>query len=449
MSARADARLAIVVAATLVAAPTAVWAAKSDPPSAARAQQIMEQNRPLAKSGDASAQYNMGVLYDRGYGVDRDYAKARQWYEKAAAQHYARAEHNLGIMYEAGKGVPRDLGKAAHWFRRGADDGQTASQNNLAVLYMKGEGVPQNTGKAAFWAARAAAGGNSAAIDNLPRIITGLPHIHMNADDVNVRDQPDRGARVVGHANSDTVAVVLSSRDDWTQILLPDNYTLGWVANFLLSNSQAPLAGNDVPRPAETDDSEPASSGAASHSAPSDGRTAEPAKPAMHNPDGRASQAQATPRKPMPAQAPQSSAGQPDETKAPVTPPPTRPATPDSAGSKTRSSAPAEPATSESQSRVPREAPEKHATAAERPEKSEKSTPESNPAAAKTFAATHATVGVDAANLRAKAKNGGRVIGQLQRGDRVDLLDAHNGWRYVRTSGGMKGWIAGYLLVMP
>lgn len=99
MSARADPRLAVVVVATFMGVPAAAWAGKSDPPNAARAQQILEPNRPLTQSGDASAQYNMGVLYDRGYGVDRDYGKARQWYEKAATQHSACAEHNLGIMH--------------------------------------------------------------------------------------------------------------------------------------------------------------------------------------------------------------------------------------------------------------------------------------------------------------------------------------------------------------
>ena len=472
MSARAHARLAILMAATLVAAPSAVWAAKSDPPSAARAQQILEQNRPLARNGDASAQYNMGVLYDRGYGVKRDYAKARQWYEKAAAQHYARAEHNLGIMYEAGKGVPRDLEKAAHWFRRGADDGQTASQNNLAVLYMKGEGLPQNTGKAAFWAARAAAGGNSAAIDNLPRIITGLPHIHVNADNVNVRDQPDREARVVGHADSDTVAVVLSRSDDWTQILLPDDYTLGWVANFLLSDSQAPLAGNKMPKPhaATTAPAQP-DSGAAQQAANAAPQSHEPTE---GKPPASSPQPQARPPKHAagegfsvnrrkqtgPVAAPQEVTPKKSPAQT-VSSPPTgsehnggaesraqtqAPAGAASAGrsAKAGNSVPAPASTaSETKPTPPRQPPEKTKT------KTDHTATAAKPAPASESAATHATVGADALNLRAKAGSGGRVIGQLHRGDRVKLLDQHNGWRYVRTAGGMKGWVAGYLLVMP
>lgn len=40
----------------------------------------------LALKGYASAQYNLGLMYNNGNGVAQNYAVARQWYEKAAAQ---------------------------------------------------------------------------------------------------------------------------------------------------------------------------------------------------------------------------------------------------------------------------------------------------------------------------------------------------------------------------
>ena len=39
-----------------------------------------------AAQGDAKAQFNLGYMYANGQGVRQDYAMARQWYEKAAAQ---------------------------------------------------------------------------------------------------------------------------------------------------------------------------------------------------------------------------------------------------------------------------------------------------------------------------------------------------------------------------
>ncbi|WP_297540239.1 hypothetical protein [Roseovarius sp.] len=40
--------------------------------------------KPLADQGDVRAQYNLGVMYDKGRGADQDYARARSWYRKAA-----------------------------------------------------------------------------------------------------------------------------------------------------------------------------------------------------------------------------------------------------------------------------------------------------------------------------------------------------------------------------
>ncbi len=42
--------------------------------------------KPLAKQGLAEAQYNLGLMYDTGYGVPQDYEEALKWYKKAAEQ---------------------------------------------------------------------------------------------------------------------------------------------------------------------------------------------------------------------------------------------------------------------------------------------------------------------------------------------------------------------------
>ena len=44
-------------------------------------------------------------MYDNGQGVTQNYAKAFEWYSKAAAQEYAIAQTNLGVMYANGRGV--------------------------------------------------------------------------------------------------------------------------------------------------------------------------------------------------------------------------------------------------------------------------------------------------------------------------------------------------------
>ncbi|WP_419636494.1 tetratricopeptide repeat protein, partial [Thiolapillus sp.] len=41
---------------------------------------------PLAKQGDARAQYALGVLYDNGQGVGQNFKEAMKWFRKAAEQ---------------------------------------------------------------------------------------------------------------------------------------------------------------------------------------------------------------------------------------------------------------------------------------------------------------------------------------------------------------------------
>ena len=70
-----------------------------------------------AESGDADAQNYVGEIYLKGLGTEPDYARAAQWFGKAAAQGSRRARINLGYMYEQGLGVPQDVARALNLYR--------------------------------------------------------------------------------------------------------------------------------------------------------------------------------------------------------------------------------------------------------------------------------------------------------------------------------------------
>jgi hypothetical protein len=46
----------------------------------------LKEWEPLAEQGDASVQYNLGVMYEGGLGIPQDYANAVKWYTLAAEQ---------------------------------------------------------------------------------------------------------------------------------------------------------------------------------------------------------------------------------------------------------------------------------------------------------------------------------------------------------------------------
>jgi hypothetical protein len=76
--------------------------------------------RPLSESGDARAQFNLGVMYSEGQGVPQDYAEAGKWYRLSAEQGYAQAQYNLGLWYAQGEGGPHDDVQAHMWFNLAA-----------------------------------------------------------------------------------------------------------------------------------------------------------------------------------------------------------------------------------------------------------------------------------------------------------------------------------------
>ena len=92
------------------------------------------QNQKLANQGDAAAQYNLGLMYDKGEGVRQDYLKARQWYEKAANQGYAQAQFNLGVIYYHGKGVRQNIATAKEFFGKACDNGFQEGCDNYRKL---------------------------------------------------------------------------------------------------------------------------------------------------------------------------------------------------------------------------------------------------------------------------------------------------------------------------
>lgn len=57
--------------------------------------QALKEWKPLAEQGLPAAQYNLGRMYDYGYGVDQNYELAVEWYRKAAYQGYTYAQLNL------------------------------------------------------------------------------------------------------------------------------------------------------------------------------------------------------------------------------------------------------------------------------------------------------------------------------------------------------------------
>jgi TPR repeat protein len=147
------------------ATPAPAPSSADDPPSDPVARAAFYMTR--AKAGDATAQYDVGVLYARGDGLVQDYASAATWFHAAAAQGNVAAEYNLGVMYQRGLGVTPDETAALNWYRSAADQNHPSAQFNLALDYADGNGTKQDFATAARWYRRAADQGLMPAMVNL------------------------------------------------------------------------------------------------------------------------------------------------------------------------------------------------------------------------------------------------------------------------------------------
>ena len=124
-----------------------------------RSAQNISALKKQAESGDANAQFRLGMDYASGQRVQQNCALAMEWYRKSADQGNADAQTELGATYAWNDifscnfhlGISPAYGKAAAWFRKAAEQGKDDAQNDLGLLYEDGNGVSQDYAGAYFW----------------------------------------------------------------------------------------------------------------------------------------------------------------------------------------------------------------------------------------------------------------------------------------------------------
>lgn len=113
-----------------------------------------------AKDGDAEAQCLLGLFYNTGVYLKKDYQKAFYWYEQAAKQNIPKAQAQIGYMYEMGYGVSKDSPKAIFWLEKAAKQNDVHAQYLLGSIYL----IKNNESKARVWLVKASQNGNKDAI---------------------------------------------------------------------------------------------------------------------------------------------------------------------------------------------------------------------------------------------------------------------------------------------
>jgi len=146
---------------------------------------VQESIEDMAQSGNAEAQFSLGLKYANGKGEALDYTQAEHWYLKAADQKHPLAHFNLAMMYANGQGMPSDRAKSQVWIQKAADLGDAGAQYSLGAIHHRAirEGLSENASQSRIdaykWFRLAAAQGYKGA-----EIACDMVNLYMTREDV-------------------------------------------------------------------------------------------------------------------------------------------------------------------------------------------------------------------------------------------------------------------------
>jgi TPR repeat protein len=122
---------------------------------------VAEANKDYAKArefyekaadrGSRTAMVSLGALYESNLAGEPSYPKARSLYQKAVELGEPSAATRLARMYEAGHGLGQNPAQAREWYRKAAALGDAQAMARLADIYERGLGVRKNAAEGRMW----------------------------------------------------------------------------------------------------------------------------------------------------------------------------------------------------------------------------------------------------------------------------------------------------------
>ncbi len=122
------------------------------------------------EGGGANACGNLGEMYVKGEGVQRDDAKGAALLQRACEAGDMKSCGGYGLVVLNGRGVPADPRRAAGILSRGCQGHDFPSCGYLGVLYVDGVGVPKDVARAQQLFRTACQGGDRVSCKNLTKV---------------------------------------------------------------------------------------------------------------------------------------------------------------------------------------------------------------------------------------------------------------------------------------
>lgn len=134
-----------------------------------------------AESGDADANYWLGVMHREGVVFNKDLEAAKSFFETSA-----RSGHADGL-FELSQSVSKESGHRAKHdsitiLAESASLGNAEAQYQLSLLFLKGDGVDRSHTLGYFWLSKAVSNGFPEAIEKERELIETNPDLSMDFD---------------------------------------------------------------------------------------------------------------------------------------------------------------------------------------------------------------------------------------------------------------------------
>ena len=128
-------------------------------PLSVQADSLFDSQLKLAKSGDAEAQFNVGEMYEIGFGVQQNEKEARYWMARSANQKHEIAGFKLLYWDVERKGFKGKNKAKVIELNKMAKQGNSQAQYYLGKMYAQGVGFNKNPDVAIGWLKKAATAG--------------------------------------------------------------------------------------------------------------------------------------------------------------------------------------------------------------------------------------------------------------------------------------------------
>jgi TPR repeat protein len=180
--------------------------------------------RPLAESGDADAQYNIGWMYMNGYGLRVNDNIALEWWQKASMQRHADASFSIAMLYSMGEGgIPKDNNKAIDYYLLALEEGHEDAISVLqSMISRNDEGIR----------------GRMHSIVNQHADLFGTKRL-VKADMLNARMGATIEDKIVAKLLKGQTVLEINKQGKWSQVVVLDDEKIDqavWVYNPLLEN---------------------------------------------------------------------------------------------------------------------------------------------------------------------------------------------------------------------